>query len=202
MLVVVAISLRLFAGAAYVRAVITGKARPHVVSWFFWGLTALIAFGVQLSQGVGSAAFVTLALGAGPVVVFGLAIAKGMHRVTFSRIDKWCAVLTAAGVVLWLLTKNPLAALWLSIGADIVSSIPTVIKCYHRPHTEHALPYGMSMASMILTLLGTGHWTVAAVAFPAYILCINTVFTTLTASRVGPRLRQWRVQKEHMGTAG
>ncbi|HSX28764.1 MAG TPA: hypothetical protein VLF60_04935 [Candidatus Saccharimonadales bacterium] len=201
MLIIIAILLRLSAGAAYIHAVVTGKAKPHIVSWFFWGLTALIAFGVQLTQGVGPAAFVTLALGIGPVIVFTLAIVKGLHRITFTFIDKLCAVLTAIGILLWVFTKDPMTALWLSICADMVSGVPTIIKCYYRPDSEHALPYSMSVASMIVTLISIHHWTVAAVAFPAYILGTNLLFTTLIASRVGPRVRAWQQQTGRLQTA-
>jgi hypothetical protein len=188
-LIVIAVLLRLLAGASYIRAVHTGKAKPHVVSWFFWGATALIAFVIQLSQGVGSAAFVTLALGMGPVIVFGLAIAKGLHRIQFTRIDKGCAVLTTVGLCMWVITDNPLTALWMSIAADIISGVPTIIKSYHRPHTEHALPYLMSVVSMVLTLASIQTWSVAAALFPAYILLSNLMFFTIITTKMGMRVR-------------
>jgi hypothetical protein len=190
MLVTVAIAFRLLAGVAYIHAVTTGKAQPHIISWFFWGLTALIAFGVQLSQGVGSAAFVTLALGIGPVIVFALAIVKGLHRVKFSLVDKYCAVLTVLGLALWLFTKNPLAALWMSIAVDFVSSVPTIVKSYHRPYTERAFSYFLSMVSMVLTLASLRRWDAASALFPAYILGINLTFTTIISTKLGIRMHR------------
>lgn len=190
--IAIAVFLRLLAGAAYIHAVLTDKAKPHVVSWFFWGLTALIAFGIQLSQGVGAPALVTLALGVGPLTVFVLALSKGLHRVMFTRTDKWCAALTAVGIALWIVTKNPIAALWMSIIADFISSIPTIIKCCRHPHTERALPYALSAVSMVITVASLQQWTLATALFPVYILGINLLFTFLIAVRIGPRLRVWR----------
>lgn len=124
--IVVAILLRLLAGASYIVAILQGKARPNLVSWFFWGLTALLAFGVQLYEGAGASALITLAIGLGPIIVVSVAIAKGMHKAKFTATDKWCAGFTAIGIVLWLATKDPLAALLMAVAVDYVSSVPTI----------------------------------------------------------------------------
>lgn len=192
--IVLAIGLRLLSGASYIAAIIKGRARPNLVSWFFWGFTALIAFALQIYQGVGASALITLTIGLGPVLVFALAIYRGMHKETFSAVDKVCAALTVVGIALWLLTKNPLVALCMSIMVDFVSGIPTIVKCYARPHTEHALPYGLSIASMVITLLTIHNWRPINWLFPAYILVTNLNFATLIVSKVGIRLRQRRQQ--------
>ncbi len=189
--VIIAIALRLLAGASYVRAVIQGKARPNLVSWFFWGLTALIAFIVQIHEHVGPQALITLAIGIGPIVVFSLAIVKGKHDNHFSAADVWCGVLTAIGIMLWLTTKQPLVALLMSIAADFVSGIPTIIKCYRRPETEHALPYCLSIVSMVITLLATHNWHVANWAFSAYILATNLCFALLIILNKDALLRNY-----------
>lgn len=177
--VVLAVVLRLFSGASYIRAVSRGKARPNLVSWFFWGLTACIAFVVQMHEHVGIQALTTLAIGLGPVAVFSLAVIKRKYDNHFSTADISCALLTVAGIMLWLTTKEPLAALFASIAADIASSVPTIIKCYKRPETEHAFPYFVSIVSMVIALLATHDWHAANWAFTAYIMGINITFTSL-----------------------
>lgn len=192
MFVIIAIILRLLAGAEYIRAVINGKAKPQVISWFFWAVTALIAFFIQISQGVGASAFITLFLALGPIIVVILAFAKGLHRVEFSRVDKLCVALTILGIGLWITTKDPYTALWMSVIADFVSSVPNIVKCYKRPHTEHALAYGLSMASMIVALAGLPAWNIATALYPGYILFINTIFFTLVFTKLSVRVRRWQ----------
>lgn len=189
--IVVAIFLRLLAGASYIVAILQGKARPNLVSWFFWGFTALLAFAVQLYEGAGAPALITLAIGISPIIVVGLAVAKGMHKAKFTATDKWCAAFTAAGIVLWLATKDPLVALLMAVAVDYASSVPTIVKLYKQPGSERALPYGISIAAMAVALLTVRDWQLANWLFSAYILWINVHFVTLITTRMGPRIRGW-----------
>jgi hypothetical protein len=82
-------------------------------------------------------------------------------------------------------------ALLFSIAADIFSSVPTIIKSFKDPDSERALPYLLSLLSMIATMAAIPHWTLAAYAFPLYILLINLTFVTLIWTRMGVRYRRW-----------
>lgn len=119
----------------------------------------------------------------------------------FTATDKITAAVTAIGIALWLLNKNPLMAMLFSIAADFVSGIPTIIKSIKDRSSERALPYFLSLMSMVCTLAAIQDWTVAAYAFPLYILFTNTVFFGLIASRVGPRTRRWWHAKRLLATA-
>jgi hypothetical protein len=193
--IIFAILLRLASGASYLRATWKGKARPNLVSWFFWSLTALIAFTVQLIKGAGPEAVVTLAIGLSPIAVCLAALYRRSYVTTLSRSDKWCAALTLVGILLWLASKNPLTALLMSILADMFSNIPTLLKSYRAPHTEHATAYGISIASMLVTLLTITNWQPTNWLFPAYILGINgmVVLTITMLSKVSlPWMDSWQ----------
>ena len=49
--IAVAILLRLMGGGVYLISTLRGKAKPNIVSWSLWGLTALIAFAAQICKG-------------------------------------------------------------------------------------------------------------------------------------------------------
>jgi drug/metabolite transporter (DMT)-like permease len=186
-----AIMLRLAAGMGYLIATVKGLVQPSPVSWFFWGVTALIAFAVQVVEQAGAQAIITLVLGISPVVVFAVAMYRQKHA-RFSWTDKSTAVVAAVGVALWLLTKDPMMALFFSVAADFVSGIPTIIKSIKDPDSERAIPYLLSVLSMVCTLIAIREWTLAAYIFPLYILGINLLFFTLIATRVGVRFSDWR----------
>lgn len=174
--IIIAILLRLASGASYFRATWQGRAQPSLVSWFFWSVTALIAFVVQMVKGDGVSAWVTLAIGLSPIAVCVAALYRGAYKTGFSRSDKWCAALTVIGIVLWLISNNPLAALFMSILADIFSSIPTILKSWRAPHTEYPLAYVLSIVSMAITLLTITNWDITNWLFAAYILAINATY--------------------------
>ncbi|HEU4914302.1 MAG TPA: hypothetical protein VFT16_02740 [Candidatus Saccharimonadales bacterium] len=173
--IVFAIILRFMAGASYFKATWQGKARPNLVSWSLWSLTALLAFGIQLLQGAGTSALITLAIGVSPIAVCIAALHRHTYAKTFSRLDKYCMVLTVAGLLLWLASKDPLTVLLMGIVADLFSNIPTVKKAYQAPHTEHATAYCLSALSMLVALLTIQDWQLTSWLFTAYILCINIV---------------------------
>ena len=167
------------AGGGYLISTLRGKAKPNIVSWSLWSLTALIAFAAQICKGGGSEALVTLAIAFGPLAVIAVAVLKGAQSLTLTRLDVWCLSLAIAGIILWIRTKDPLLALLMSIVADILASIPTVVKSYLTPQTESAAAYSLSIISMIVTLLTIRQWNVMSWAFPLYILVINLTFVTL-----------------------
>lgn len=182
--IIVAILLRLASGASYFKATWQGRAQPSLVSWFFWSVTALIAFAVQIIKGDGVGAWVTLAIGLSPIAVCAAALYRRAYKAGFSQSDKWCIALTTLGIVLWLISKNPLAALIMSIVADIFSSIPTILKSWRAPHTEYPLAYMLSIAGMGIALLTVTNWVVTNWLFVAYIMAINiTYVTTIFASK-------------------
>src|SRR5512142_3189694 len=109
--IAVAILLRLMGGGVYLISTLRGKAKPNIVSWSLWGLTALIAFAAQISKGGGFEALVTLAIAVGPLAVTAVAVLKGAQNLTLTRLDGWCLSLAIAGIILWIRTKDPHLAL-------------------------------------------------------------------------------------------
>lgn len=173
--VIFAVTLRLFSGASYAWAVITKRARPNPITWFFWSLTPMIAFPAQLIQHVGWSAATTLALGIGPLAVFILSLKHNLTRAHFTPSTIACGVLAAIGIVLWVTTSNPTLAIVFSILADIAGSVPTVLKAYHDPNGEFFPAYIISIVSMAITISTLQYFTFANFAFPAYIFAINLV---------------------------
>lgn len=179
-LIFTAIGLRLLAGAHYFIATCTGKVQPNPVTWLFWGLAPLIAFVAQIQDGFEPSAWVTLVLAIGPLAIFIAAMCKEKHkRWKVTIFDLACGVLAGIGIVLWQITDNPMVALVFGIMADIAGGVPTLRKSYSAPHTEHALPYFLSILSMAATLLSLQSWHFMNTAFPVYILCINIALFSL-----------------------
>ena len=190
--IAVAILLRLLGGGVYLISTLRGKAKPNIVSWSLWGLTALIAFAAQICKGGGLEALVTLAIAVGPLAVTAAAVLKGAQSLRLTRLDVWCLSLAIVGIIFWVGTKDPLLALLMSIVADILASVPTVVKSYLTPQTESAAAYSLSVISMVVTLLTVRQRDVMSWAFPLYILVINLTFVALIL--LPRRLRYQRIR--------
>lgn len=182
-LIIAAIGLRLAAGLHYFVATSKGKVQPNPITWLFWGLAPLVAFFAQIQAGASENAWTTLALAIGPLSIFVAALlVERRKRWHISRFDFGCGTLAVAGIILWQITANPSVAIVFGILADIAGGIPTVIKSYRAPRSERALPYFLSILSMILTLASLKEWTFIHSAFPIYILGINVLLFSLIAS--------------------
>ncbi|MDX2775819.1 hypothetical protein PV379_00415 [Streptomyces caniscabiei] len=191
-----AILLRLLAGADYLLATIRGTVKPNPVTWLFWGLSPMIAFAAQVQYGLQPSSWVTFVLGMGPLLIFAITITKNKRqRWKVGPFDILCGACAFIGIILWQVTSDPVLALTFGILADIIGGIPTVYKAYVKPQTEKALPYFLSMLSMIVTMLTIRDWSYVNVGFTMYIFCINTVIATLVAAKVGARVKKRRKRR-------
>jgi hypothetical protein len=188
-LVFVAVALRLCGGLAYVYDIVAKNARPNPITWFSWSLAGLVAFTAQLAEGVGIQSLTTLAIGLSPLAIFIASLAKSRDASSFTATNIVCGILAVTGIVLWVVTDNPILAIVFSILGDIAGGVPTITKAFNRPDSEPKKPYLFTMASMVITTLTIDHWVFAAYAFPIYIFCINFLILALAYSKIGLRYR-------------
>ena len=175
----VAAILRLYGGMAYLKATLSGRAKPKAVSWLIWAMIPLITFFIELSAGVGPIAIVTLALGLSPLMVVIAAFKTDRKLFRADLLDIFCITIALLGIGFWVITQDTFTAIVVLIVADFISAIPTLRKTIHSPQSEYPFTYALSAFSMILALLATQEISFAAFAFPAYVLFINTLLVSL-----------------------
>jgi len=179
--IVFSIGIRIFGGGQYAWGVIKGKARPNPITWFLWGLTAMIAFAAQLQEGVGIQALVTFVLGLSPLVVCAIAVTRNGLSAHLTPFTISCAISALIGIVLWRITNNPELAITFSIIADSFAGLPTLFKAYKDPSSEYSQPYLLSIVSMVILLLTLTSWTYVSSAFPIYMLVSNIFLLAFAA---------------------
>lgn len=178
-----------FIGAiAYVIPTLRGEVKPNRVSWFLWSLAPLIAFASQVTQGVGLQSLTTFAIGFSPLLVLAASFLNKKSVWKLGTLDYVCGALSLLGLFLWYLTKVGNIAISLSIVADALAYIPTMVKAYKAPETEDYKIYLFGSISGLLTLLTIKNWTFAAYGFPLYIFFINIPLVLLIRFKLGKRL--------------
>ena len=88
------------------------------------------------------------------------------------------------GIILWAVTKEPNLAIFFSLVADILASLPTVMKAYKYPETESWLAYAISAIGFGIGVLAIQTFTFENYAFITYIFLINALLAYF-ASRKG-----------------
>ncbi|NLV78238.1 MAG: hypothetical protein GXY65_02630 [Rhodococcus sp.] len=167
----------------YAIAIVRGAVRPNLVTWSLWAAAPLIAFFAQLDSGVGLPAVMTLAAGAGPLIVIITSMITRRHYAHLNIIDLVCAGVAVAALTVWLgLGAAPLAVLF-AVAADAIAAIPTLVKAWRHPDSENIFFFVLVGVAATITLLTLTAWTPQSFAFAVYQLSICLILTTLIATR-------------------
>jgi hypothetical protein len=179
--------LSLIGGVSYLIDTLKGIAKPNRISWFFWSCAPLIAFGAEIKQGVGWASLMTFTVGFNPLLVFIASFINKNAYWKITRQDVFCGVLALIGLILWQVTRVGNLAIFFSLMADGLASIPTIIKSYHAPESENWKLYLLAGLNGLITLLTIKNWNFQHYAFPVYILLIDAAVFILVKYRLGKR---------------
>jgi hypothetical protein len=176
-------ALSMLGAASYCRETLHGRVRPNRVSWLLWAVAPLIAFAAQVSGGVGLPSVLALSVGVGPLCVFVCSFAAGAGRWQLGRLDLACGALSALAIVLWLVSGSGTVAIVMSIAADALAAIPTLVKAIRAPETEYAGAFRNGVANAAITLLTIRHWSFSSAGFPIYILLLTGTLYALIRFR-------------------
>ena len=165
----------------YFRDIFNGKTKPHIFSWFAWGISAGIVFFAQIAKGAGPGAWVTGLTAIACVSIAVLAFFRGEKNIT--RID-WISFVSALlGVVFWQLTNDPLTAVLLVTIADILAFIPTIRKAYEKPREETASTYFLNALKYAISLIALQSLNFTTFLYPAYLVVANGLFVVMLLVR-------------------
>jgi hypothetical protein len=95
----------------------------------------------------------------------------------FERLDIICQAGALVGLVLWLIFNSPTIAVIAAVAIDLIGAIPTFKHCWQKPHEETWITFALCAVGGGITVFIAGSWAITAVAYPLYILLINTVQT-------------------------
>lgn len=164
-----------FAGyVPYIRDTFRGKTKPHVYSWFVWGLVAAIAFSLQISDKAGPGAYVTLAAAIMLLFIAFLGLKYGEKNITFT--DNVFLGLSVIAVLLWLVAKQPVISVVLVTMIDLLAFAPTIRKSWSKPYEETLMSYMINNIRFTLAILALGRFTIITAFYPVLMLISGAMF--------------------------
>lgn len=156
-----------------------GKSKPNLVTWGLWAFTPLVATGAALSANAdGWATVRTFMSGFVPLLVFLFAFIVRQSYWKLTRFDYVCGGLSIIGLLVWLGADSPLLAILLLAGADLLATLPTIIKAWKYPETETLYTYFIGLFAAIIVMPAIPVWNIENSAFQIYLLLANTVLVT------------------------
>ncbi len=178
---IISVALVFFGYAIYFRSIVRRETKPHMFSWITWTLVdgIMVAGLVASGAGAGSWSFVAITLFCG--IVTGLSFVYGDRNITRSD---WIAFTVAlASIPLWVLTKDPLAALALVTAIDIVGSYPTFRKTYVDPYGENLFSWIVHGIRSFVVLLALETYSVATLIAPLGLMFVCVGIPTIIVVR-------------------
>jgi len=171
MFIILSSVLALISPIVYVKAILSGDAKPHrttrLVLLIITSLATLSLFAQHDTVAIWLAAISTLQ----SIVIFFLSIKYGMGGL--SKIDVFCFVIAMGGIILWQTTNDPSLALYTSILADFIGMVPALLKTYRFPETEIWTFYALDTAAAFFSLLAVKIYTLQQFSYPLYLMIIN-----------------------------
>lgn len=160
-------------GLYYLYDTIVGKAQPNRITWLLWGFFPMVIFVAQRAQGIERISWTSFVAGLLPLLIFAASYFNEKAYWKSEPRDYYLMAAAVIGIILWAITDNPNLALLLSLLADILAAIPTLIKSYKHPHSESWIGYAISAIGFGMSLLSVQSYSVESTAFVAYVFVLN-----------------------------
>jgi len=177
----IATAIAVYSYCPYLAGILTGRTKPHVFSWFLWGLLMGIACVAQVSEGAGPGAWVTGYFSLSSFLIATLALKRGDRDIT--RLDKATFLLALMAIPLWLATDDPLWSVILVTGIDMLAFFPTFRKSWRRPQEEIAQTYILSMVALGVSILALDVANLVTALYPAALVVMNGLLGALILMR-------------------
>lgn len=173
----IAAILAIVGNIPYIVDIFKGRVQPHAYTWFVWTLVTAIVFFGQVAKGAGIGALPTAASGMFTLVIFLLSLKNGFKLIT--KIDTLFLIFALAGIIPWVITKDPTISVVIAVAIDLTAFIPTLRKTWLKPSTESPLLYGSNVLRHILALLSMQTYNIATMLHSIAMLMTNTAMTIL-----------------------
>ncbi|MEN3281190.1 MAG: hypothetical protein V7607_2330 [Solirubrobacteraceae bacterium] len=171
----------------YVRDTVHGSTRPHRGTWLIWGVLAIVVCASQRADGASWSLVMTATQAVLTGFVFLLAIRHGEGGL--SAIDLAMIGVACAGVIGWLLAREPVVAVACVIVADLTAAAMMTPKAYRDPHSETLATYALASIGGALAAGAVGALDVSLLLYPAYYSLVNAAMALLIfvrRARPGP----------------
>jgi hypothetical protein len=161
----------------YVRDTVHGSTRPHRGTWLIWGVLAIVACASQRADGASWSLVMTGTQAILTGLVFLLAIRHGEGGL--SAIDLAMIAVACAGVVGWLVAREPVVAVTCVIVADLVAAAMMTPKTCRDPHSETLAMYALASIGGALAAGAVGALDVSLLLYPVYYSLVNAAMALL-----------------------
>ena len=176
---IIAALLAVIGNVPYLIDIYRGRVRPHAYTWFVWTVVSAITFFGQVVKGAGIGALPTAVSEGFTIIIFFFSLKYGFKPVT--RTDTYFLLLALAGIIPWILTKDPTISVIIAVTIDLIAFVPTLRKTWQDPTSETPMLYSMNALRHILTLFSLQAYNTATTLHSIAMIMTNSLMTGFLA---------------------
>lgn len=169
--------VNLIAYLPYYVSIMQGKTKPNKVTWWTWAVLEIMMSSSYIMAGAGNTKWLPIAAFIGMLFTAILSLKFGDKKWYVS--DFICAVGSAVGLVIWILSGDPVIALIAFLVVDLFAAIPTCIKAWDEPYEEDLFAWVISLISGLVNLVALESLNFSIVVLPVYNLVVYLAVVAL-----------------------
>lgn len=177
----VGVCVEIVSAIPYFRDIFKGNTKPHIFTWFGWGLVNTVVLVAQIVSGAGPGAFVTALISLSCFSAAFLALFYGEKHIT--KGDWACLIGSLVAIGLWIVTSNAFLAVIIVSIADLLAFIPTFRKAYWKPHEETLATFSLGAVRDVCAILALDSLLIVNWLYPATLLLSDSGFSLMLIVR-------------------
>ncbi len=182
-LAITAALLAIAGNLPYLWDILKGRVKPHPYTWLVWTMVSGIIFFGQVAKGAGIGALPTAASEIFTLIIFLFSLKYGFKGIT--KTDTAFLIAALAGIIPWLLTKDPTISVIVAVSIDLIAFVPTLRKTWQYPQTETPILYGSNVLRHILALFSLQAYNIATTLHSIAMITTNILMTIFILARKG-----------------
>jgi len=162
----------LYAYWPYARDILKGRVNPARSARIMFVLLLFLALFQQHNLGGRGSLGVTIGELIGSIIILFLSLANGVGGLR--KLDIVCYILLIIDLFVWLISKNTLVALHLTVLADLIAFTPTLEKTFKNPKSETAAFFVLGAIAPLPSIAAAGKFTYGIILYPACLTIANS----------------------------
>ncbi|PCI01225.1 MAG: hypothetical protein COB76_01805 [Alphaproteobacteria bacterium] len=158
----------------YLWSIYKGETRPHVFSWFNWGVVTGIGAYAQFALNGGPSAWVLVVVSCTCLFISVVALFVGEKNIAKS--DWWAFLGALIAIPVWMITDSPAMAIIVIIVIDILTYYPTLRKSWNDPWSEPPVSYFWAGLRYFLALFAVTNPSLETLAYPFFLMATDWGF--------------------------
>lgn len=180
-LIVIASIIPIAGVAPYLIDSLKKKTEPKFATWSTWALLNAINAAAAYVDGALPTAVASTAGAFATGVIAVVALRNGFSQ--YTRFDALCQGAAFFGIVLWLLTSEPAAAVVMIIVVDLFAGLPTLRHAWAAPFAETPAAFATGAVGSLIILASLEKLTFVGVALPLWILVFDAAVVAIIFMR-------------------